>query len=420
MNDKDFFTKVLRLKLPWHIERVELDETRSRVDIWVGHEEGIQVACPECGCFYALYDHLPERVYQHLDTCDLQTYIHVRLPRVECPRHGVKRIDSEFGENGSGMTYGFEKRLIAVAQECSIEGMSRLCGVSWDRGWDVVERSVTRGLERKPHRIPERLGVDEKAFARGHRYETLVYDLDGGTVEHVCDDRRQESLEEYYRQFSLEERTQVKVVTMDMWDPYFAATKAWIPEADGKIVFDRFHVMRYVVDAVDKVRKEESRQLAEEGDGLLKGTKYLWLWNLENIPVHRQPEFQQLRKKDLKVSRAWAIKENLRHFWSYRAEGWMRNFFSKWFGWARRSRLKPIIKAARTLKTHLDNIVTYAKHQATNAIGESLNSKIEKVKRLACGFRNRNHYKTAIYFHCGGLNLLPIPPARPQLRFRIA
>lgn len=420
MNDKEFFTKVLCLKLPWHIERVELDEKQGRVDIWVGHEEDIRVACPECGHFYAPYDHMPERVYQHLDTCELKTYIHVRIPRVECPRHGVKRIDSEFGENGSDMTYGFEKRLIAVAQECSIEGMSRLCGVSWDRGWAVVKRGVERGMERKPHRIPERLGVDEKSFTRGHRYETLVCDLDGGTVEHVCDDRREESLEEYYRRFSLEERAGVKVVTMDMWDPYIAATKTWIPEADRKIVFDRFHVMRYVVDAVDKVRKEESRQLQEDGNELLKGTKYLWLWNLENIPVHRQPEFQQLKRKDLKVSRAWAIKENLRHFWSYRREGWMRNFFSKWFGWASRSKLKPMIKAARTLKTHLDHIVTYAKHRITNAMGESINSKIEKIKRLACGFRNRDHYKMAIYFHCGGLDLLPYPPSRPRIRFKTA
>lgn len=418
MNEKEFFTKVLRLKLPWHIERVELDEPRRRVDIWVGHEEGIQVACPECGRFYAAYDHLPERVYRHLDTCELQTYIHVRLPRVECPRHGVKRIDSEFGGNGSDMTYGFEKQLIAVAQECSIEGMSRLCGVSWDQGWNAVERAVNRGLERKPHRMPERLGVDEKAFVRGHRYETLVYDLDRGNVEYVCDDRRQAGLEEYYRAFSQEERAQVKAVAMDMWDPYIAATRVWIPEADRKIVFDRFHVMRHVVEAVDKVRKEEWRQLQENEDETLKGTKYLWLWNAENIPPDRQSQFQQLKAKDLKVCRAWAIKENLRHLWSYRSEGWMRNFFNKWSGWAGRCRLKPMVQAARTIKVHLDNVVTYAKHRITNALGESLNSKIEKIKRLACGFRNRDHYKTAIYFHCGGLDLLPYPPARPRLRFR--
>lgn len=396
MNEKELFTKILKLKLPWYIERVEVNEGTKRVDIWLEHEERIRVACPECGQFYGMYDHVEERVYRHLDTCEMATYIHVRLPRVECPDHGVKQIHSEFGENGSLMSYAFEKRMIAIAEECSLEGMSRLCGLSWDRCWNVMVRAVGRGQARKPHRMALRLGVDEKSFARGHQYETLVYDMDRSTVEYVCDHRQQGSLESYYRQFTEEERTAVEVVAMDMWDPYIAATRAWISGADQKIVFDRFHVMKQVVDAVDKVRKQENRQLYQQGNEALKGSKYLWLWSQENIPEHRREEFEELRAKDLKVCRAWAIKENLRHLWSYRSISWMRKFFIKWYSWASHSQLAPIVKAARTLKRHLNNIVTYAKHQVTNALGESLNSKIEKVKRKACGFRNRENYKTAI------------------------
>jgi transposase len=107
----------------------------------------------------------------------------------------------------------------------------------------------------------------------------LVYDLDAGTVEYVMDDRSQESLEDYYQRFTDEELAEVKAVAMDMWDPYIAATKAWIPKAEKKIVFDRFHVMRHVLEAVDKVRKSEHRQLSEHGQEVLKGTKYLWLWS---------------------------------------------------------------------------------------------------------------------------------------------
>jgi transposase len=279
--------------------------------------------------------------------------------------------------------------------------------MGWHASWEVMEDAVERGQARKPHKIPERIGVDEKSFSKGHQYETLVYDLDSATVEYVGDKRDQKSLESYYQQFSLEERKQVQSIAMDMWDPYIAATKAYIPKAEKKITFDRYHVMRLVVDAVDKVRKQEHRVLMEQGNEILKGTKYLWLWNEENVPEYRRADFDRLRSLDLKVCRARAIKDNLRHLWEYHKEGWMKKYFSRWYFWATHSRLTPIIKAAKTLKSHLENIVTYARHRITNALGESINGKIEKVKRLACGYRNRDHYKTAIYFHCGGLELYP-------------
>jgi transposase len=339
---------------------------------------------------------------------------------VNCPEHGIKQIDSEFGENGSQMTYAFESFVIRVAQECNMEATARLCDLSWDQCWNALERAVERGRKRKTLRVPQRIGVDEKSIARGHKYESLVYDIDAGTVEYVCDDRGQESLENYYRQFSRDELKQVKAVAMDMWDPYIAATKAYVPQAEEKIVFDRFHVMRHVLDAVDKVRKTEHKQLSEAGEQTLKGTKYLWLWSQENIPIWRQGEFDALRAKDLRVCRAWTIKENLRHLWNYRYEGNMRKYFKRWYYWATHSRLDPIKKAAKTLKTHLDNIVTYARHRITNALAEGINTKIEKIKRMACGFRNRNHYRTAIYFHCGGLDLFPLPPILPTLKFKIA
>jgi transposase len=420
MDDKLLFTKILGLRPPWFIQQVVVDEQTQRVDIYVDHEPEIRVRCPVCDELYGLYDHGPERVYRHLNTCQMQTYIHVRPPRVNCPTHGVKQIGSEFGENGSELSFGLESFVIQVAQECSIEATARLCGLSWDQSWNTLERAVDRGRARKPRRVPTRMGVDEKSIARGHKYESLVYDIDAGTVEFVWDDRGQKSLESYYRQFTREELAGIKTVAMDMWDPFIAATKKYVPDAEKKIVYDRFHVMRHVLDAVDKTRKSEHRQLSDCGESVLKGTKYLWLWSLENVPAWRQEEFAALRKKDLKVCRAWAIKENLRHLWDYRYEAPMRRYFKRWYFWATHSRIAPIKKAAQTLKVHIDNIVTYAKHRITNALGEAINAKIEKVKRMACGFRNRAYYRTAIYFHCGGLDLFPKPPALPTLCFRTA
>ena len=420
MDDKLLFSKILGIKLPWFIKQVDVDETSQRVDIYIDHEPNIQVRCPECNKFYGLYDHAPERVYRHLNTCQMETYIHVRPPRVNCPHHGVKHVDSQFGENGSDMTYAFERYVIRVAQECNMEATSRLCGLSWDRSWNALERAVGRGQARKVHRVPDRIGIDEKSIAKGHKYESLVYDIDAGTVEFVCDDRGQGSLEAYFRKFSREELAGVKAIAMDMWDPYIAAAKAYVPEADKKIVFDRFHVMRQVLDAVDKVRKYEHKELRERGEEILKGTKYLWLWSEDHIPDWRRGEFEILKAKDLRICRAWAIKENLRHLWNYRYEANMRKYFKRWYFWATHSRLQPIKKAAKTLKTHIDNIVTYARHRITNALAEGINTKIEKIKRMACGFRNRSHYRTAIYFHCGGLDLFPKPPIQPNLKFRKA
>ena len=418
MDEKALFTKILGLHLPWFIKQVKVDAEKQRIDIFVDHEPDIRVRCPVCEKFSSVYDHGPERVFRHLDTCQMHTYIHVRLPRVNCPKHGVKQVVSEFGENGSQMTYAFEARVLEVLKECSITSSALLCGLSWDKCWNALGRAVNRGLSRKPHQVPRRIGVDEKSIARGHKYESLVYDLDAGTVEYVCDERRQDSLEGYYRQFRPDQLEQIEAVAMDMWDPYIAATKACVPNADKKIVFDRFHVMRHVVDAVDKVRKIENRQLAEQGLQTLKGTRYLWLWSKENIPPWRQQDFKELKAMDLKVCRAWAIKENLRNLWAYRYEGWMRKYFRRWYFWASHSRLDPVKKAAKTLKDHLDNIVTYARHRITNAMAEGINAKIEKIKRKACGFRNRSHYRTAIFFHCGGLDMLPKPPSKPSLCFK--
>ena len=130
MDDKLLFSKILGIRLPWFIQKVVVNDSEQRIDIYVDHEPDIRVRCPECNEFYGLYDHARERVYRHSNTCQMETYIHVRPPRVNCPWHGVKHIDSQFGENGSEMTFAFESFVIRVAQECNIKATSRLCGLS--------------------------------------------------------------------------------------------------------------------------------------------------------------------------------------------------------------------------------------------------------------------------------------------------
>jgi transposase len=410
VKDTELYAALLRLPKPWYVREVKLDLASERVDVWLEHDPKAKWNCPECAKPAPVYDHAEEAEWQHLDTCDCLTYIHARLPRVSCPTHGVRQVKPAWASSGLAMTDLFESRVIDTLKECDITGTKHLTRISWDEAWHIMEKAVARGLARKERRVPARLSIDEKAFAKRHRYETLVCDCERGTVEYVADDRQQESLEQYFSRFTPEELGGIEAIAMDMWDPYIAATKAYVPDAANKIVFDKFHVVRTVTEAVDRVRRKEHKVLTAVGDDRLKGTKHLWLYNEENIPEWRKAEFDAIRVTHLQTGRAWAIKEALRGLWGFHYPKRAEQFFRRWYFWATHSRLKPIVEAARTLRRHLSNILTYFKHRISNATAEGLNSKIQMVKEMACGFRNRDHYKTAIYFHCGGLDLYPRPP----------
>lgn len=172
--------------------------------------------------------------------------------------------------------------------------------------------------------------------------------------------------------------------------------------------------MGYVGKAVDTVRKQERRDLMASGDETLKGSKYLRLYSRENIPERRRDAFQRVRHKELKVGRAWAITESLRRLWHYLYPASGRKFWKRWYFWATHSRLEPIRNAAETVRRHIDNILIYYQHPVTNAMSEGLNSKIQKIKRMACGFRNIENFKTAISFHYGGARARSVPMLSPE------
>lgn len=406
---KQFYTRLLKIKRPWFVTEVRFCESEERVDVHVDHERGIKLRCPRCEAWCPVYDHSSERQWRHLDTCDVATYVHTRLPRVRCRQHGVISLVSDWAEPGSNLTAAMEAHIIDLEKECSIQAVSRLTGLSWDRCWGVMNRSVLRGQRRKRWKVPAYIGVDEKSFAKRHQYMTLVCDLETGSVEYVADARRRESLEEYFLPFIQEELERIQAICMDMHDPYIAAVRACVPEGMDKIVFDKFHVLRLMNEAVDRVRRQEHKKRRARQDEVLTGSKYLWLYHPDHIPENLLPRFEELRRMDLQVSRAWAIKETLRKLWDYRREGWARRFFQRWYFWATHSRLAPVIAVARTLKRRIDNVLTYLRHPITNALNESLNAQIEKVKRMGYGYRNPMHFHTAIYFHCGGLDLYPRP-----------
>lgn len=380
MQSTALYRRLLGLKAPWMVSRVHIC-LEGEVVVSLAHREGVAFACPECGADLPVYDHVPARTWRHLDSGSVRTQVEARIPRVACLLHGVRQTAVPWALARTQFTVAFESWAIDVLREADVLGATRLLRVSWDEAWGIMERAVARGQRRKRPQPVARLGVDEKAIAKGQRYFTVVCNLDQGTVEYVAKDRKQASLDEYYQGLTVRQKAGIAAVAMDMWDAYIASTKEHVPRAEKKIVFDRFHVMMHMLAAVDAVRKAEHRALQANGDETLKGTKYMWLYSQENLPAYHEETFALLRKLHLKTGRAWAIKESLRELWGYQRRGWAERHWRRWYYWATHSRLKPVIKVARLIERHLENVLTYFDHRITNAASEGLNSKIQALKK---------------------------------------
>jgi transposase len=381
MRDIDFMAQLLALEEPWRVQQVCLTPKDKRLNVSLEHRLGVTFSCPECGQARPVYDHLPSRGWRHLDHGEFLTRLHARVPRVACPEHGIRQVQVPWALPGARMTFPFERHAIDTLLEADVLGASRLLNLSWDEAWHVMERAVARGLLAKKRRVISLLGVDEKSFAKRHRYVTLVCDLQRGTVEYIAADRKKTSLDAYYRSLTKKQLAGIQGVAMDMWDPFIAATVEHVPNGRDKIVFDRYHIMAHMNKAVDQVRRGEHRRLQEDGDDTLKGTKYLWLFAEENLPEKKAEDFEWLRTLHLKTGRAWAIKETLRHLWDYQRKGWALPYWKEWYYWATHSRLKPVVKVAKMIHEHLENVLTYFDHRITNATSEGINSKIQAVKK---------------------------------------
>jgi transposase len=364
-----------------------------------------------CGVRSPLYDHQEERQWRHLDTCQYRTIVHAAPPRSRCPEHGVRVVPLPWAEAHSRFTALFEALAIHWLKHASQKAVGEQLGLSWDEIHSIQERAVQRGLARRQAEPIAHLGVDEKAFRKGHKYLTLVNDLTRNRVLYVAEDREQSSLDEFWGTITIEQRDSIEAVAMDMWDPYVESVRQHLTEAEKKIVFDKFHIAQHLGDAVDRVRRREHKQLKTEGDERLTGTKYDWLRNPATMDEEQKREFAQLRQSELKTARAWALKETAMALYNYVYEKPARKHFQWWYSWAVRSRLEPMKEKARMLKRRFENVITYLRHPITNATSESLNAKIQWVKYTARGFRNKQNFINAIYFHCGGLDLAPSPQA---------
>lgn len=403
MRDKDLYAQILGIKSPWQVADVELSVSKGEVTVQVEQEAGAKSCCPSCGKESPGYDSRRRR-WRHLDTCQYKTILVADVPRVKCEEHGVVTVSVPWAEPGSGFTAMFEALVIDWLKEASTSAVSRLMGLSWNAIDGIMQRAVARGLLRREAVFLTHIGVDETAFRKRHDYVTIVSDQQEGNVLHVGSDRRKETLKAWYESLTEEQRESIQSVSMDMWPAYINATLESLPEAEEKIAFDKFHVAKYLGEAVDKVRRQEHKALMAEGYEDLKGSKHDWLYNPENMTRKQKIRFKSLRDSTLKTARAWAIKELAMSLWHYVSKTWARKGWEQWLSWAVRSRLEPIKDVARTIKEHLWGILNAVVLKVSNGPAEGLNSRIKMIKVRSRGFRNKERFANAIYFHLGGLN----------------
>lgn len=401
------YALLLGVNSPWEVKTVDLKLGEKKVEIELGWQWGADAQCPECGRPCSIHDCAPERTWRHLDTMQFATLIRARTPRANCPEHGVRTMAVPWAAPQGRFTLLFERfALDVLLASASVSQACELLGIGWDTAQEIMRRAVERGLERRQLEGLRYLGMDEKSFKRGQSYITLLTDLEESRVLDVVEERTAEAATQLWATLTPEQKEAVEAVAVDMWEPFLRSIQQQVPEAD--IVHDKFHVSKYLGEAVDKVRRQEHKELMAQGDETLKGTRQLWLYNPQNFSPEQADEFTALKDLQLKVARAWAAKELFSKFWEYQQEGWARRFFKDWFGWVSRSRLKPVVEVAQMLKRHLDNLLTYLKHHITNAVTEGLNSKIQSLKSAARGFRNFRNYRIRILFFCGKLNLYPL------------
>ena len=408
---EEFYNAILGIESPWEVTSISRDSQTRTVIAKVNYKKSESLLCPECGKIGKLHDHRI-RKWRHLDSCNHITMIEASVPRVKCSEHGVKQVPVVWAEKNSRFTIEFECAVLLWLKEDPISTVAQNFGISWDEVDGIMSRAVKRGLERRDISKPAHIGIDETSFQKRHEYVTVVLDKERDVILDILDDRKAKTLDDWFKTQEIADFEGIQSISMDMWDPFIKAVRSNFDEATNLIAFDRFHVAQHFAKAVDKVRAQESKLFIKRGnENPLNHTRYQWLKNsgrTDNRAAKRR-EFLQLTQMNLRTARAWRIKEAASLLWDYAYMGVAEKEWKRLLGWISRCRLTPIIKVGKMIRKYFWGILNAIRLKSNNSMLEAKNSKIQKIKKMACGFRNRKRFKNAIMFHLGGLDIMPVP-----------
>jgi len=404
-----FYKDIIGVHAPWVITAVTMDDASRKVTIRIEHDPEKILACPICAQSTKLHDHRV-RVLRYLDTCQYETFLEVHVPRIRCEKDGVQQIQIPFAEKHSRFTSRFEMAVLVWLQSSPISDVAENFDMSWDEVDGILQRAVKRGLARRKRQKVVNMGIDETSYQKGHKYVTIIQDKDRDCVIDVLDDRKAETVEKWLKTQEKSDLSEVNSISMDMWDAYIKAVKAAIPGAKEKIAFDRFHVSKHINEALDKVRRREHGAFMKQaGESPLSKSRFQWLINSNRTDNRsgKRKAFLSLSRLNLETARAWRIKETANSLWDYVYMNVAEAAWKKLLWWISHSRIPEMIQAGKTIRNYFWGILNAIRLNATNGMVEAKNNSIQRIKRMACGFRNPERFKNAILFHLGKLDIFP-------------
>jgi transposase len=302
------------------------------------------------------------------------------------------------------LTRAFAVAIATWAKSLPWQQVARQFQCSWGTVAAAVAYVVDFGLARRDLSCITHIGIDEISRQKGHVYLTNVYDLKTGTLIWSGEGRTKDTLAAFFEFFGPERTAKLVGICCDMWPSYIEAIKAKAPQAT--LVFDKFHIVRKLTEAVDIVRRQEVNDKRTEHKEVLAGTRYIWLKNPWNLTDKQKASLSFLETLNLKINRAYLLKESFRDFWQSTTKEIATRFMNKWFLWAIESKIKPMQDFALLLKRHEENILTYFDMPISNGTVEGLNNKAKVISHRAYGFRSAKNYILNLY-HCMGD--LPMP-----------
>ena len=362
--------------------------------------------CSGCGRKGPGYDTLAERRFEFVPLWATAVFFLYSMRRVDCPRCGVTVEQVPWSDGKHQSTFSYRLFLAAWARRLSWKETALVFGTSWDTVFRAVDWVVRWGLAHREIGPIEAIGVDEIAYRRGHKYLTLVYQIDADCrrLLYVARDRTEASLRGFFSTIPETTVKGLRFICTDMWRQYMSVIAE---QAEGVVhILDRYHVMKKFGDKLDKVRAEEARQLKQDGyEPILKHARWCLLKRRENLSSKQTVKLRELLQYNLRSVKAYLMREDFQRFWEYESAAWAGKFLDEWCRRAMRSQLDPMKEMARTLRTHRELLLNWfrARGEISNGSVEGMNNKAKLAMKKAYGFKSYETIEIALYHQLGKL-----------------
>ena len=376
------------------------------LEVEVAERANGRALCSGCGCPRPGYDRLPARRFEFVPLWGIKVFLVYAPRRVDCPDCGVRVEQMPWASGKHRLTQAYAWFLARWAKRLSWKEVAEVFRSSWDSVFRSVEMAVEWGRAHQDLSGIEAIGIDEISRQRGHRYLTLVYQIDRHCKRllWVGKDRKTKTLLRFFRWLGKERSADLRYVCSDMWKPYLKVIAKKAGQAVN--VLDRFHIMVHFSKALDEVRAGETKALKAKGyEPILSKSRWLLLKRPENLTEKQEVRLAELLQYNLKSIRAYLLKEEFQLFWAYQSPYWAGWFLDRWCTKTMRSKIEPMKRVAKMLRNHRALLLNWfrAKGQLSSGVVEGFNTKAKLTSRKAFGFRTFRGAEIALYHTLGAL-----------------